>query len=62
MKAAGKEHYEVVHIFELEEWIMREDEALYARAQADVAPKKVAWEVLDEAFLDVLRSADSSLA
>ena len=32
MKAAGKEHQEVAHIPELEEWIMREVEILYVRS------------------------------
>ena len=58
-KAAGKEHQQVAHIPALEAWIEREDEELYARAQAAKAPSKVAWEVLDEVFLEVLRSGSS---
>ena len=60
VKAAGKEHQEVAHMPELEVWIKQEDEELYARARADKAPKKVAWEVLDEVFLDILHSGDGS--
>lgn len=53
-KLAGKERSEVAHIPELDEWIVAEDAVLYERARAEEAPRKVAWETLDEVFLDIV--------
>ena len=58
VKLAGKERQQVAHMPELETWILQEDEALYARAHAEEAPRKVAWEVLDEVFLEILGAGE----
>lgn len=57
VKAAGKEHQRVAHIPELEAWIAREDEELFAQAQAASAPPKVSWGVLNEVFWSLVDGA-----
>lgn len=60
VKAAGKEHQQVAHVPTLEAWIEQEDAALYARAQAEEAPRKCSWEELDEVFLEVLGASGAA--
>lgn len=44
------------HVPELDEWAAREDAELYELARLATAPEKTSWDVLDEAFLEAVRS------
>ncbi len=55
VKAAGGEKARVRRIAALDEWLECQDAELYAIAQAEPDPERVAWDVLDQAFLDIVR-------
>ena len=44
------------HVPELDEWAAREDAELYELARLATAPEKTSLDVLDEAFLEAVRS------
>jgi len=46
----------VPHVPELDEWAAWEDAELYELARLATAPEKTSWDVLDEAFLEAVRS------